>query len=373
MKILVIDDEDAIREAVAAILAMRGYEVFVAADGRQGIEQAFSKLPDLVLCDIAMPELDGYGVLQRLRDHPATVTLPFIFFSGRGERSDIRQGMKLGADDYLPKPFTPDELVETVESRLQRQKLVNERYQQEIDALRLQISRSLPHELRTPLHGILGSTSFLLSSLEDLEPEVLRQMLECIDLSGKRLFELTQKYSLYINLDRMARSSDQLAQCRKARLEHPTFVLEDVALAQSTRAQRTQDLDLQVVDAIAWIDAENFGYLAQELISNAFKFSEVGTPVQIIAHPLQDQYVLEVRDQGRGMTPEQITHVGAYRQFNRDYYEQQGSGLGLAIVQRIIQLFEGDMTIQSALGQPQSEDGIPQVGTTVRVCFPCTP
>ncbi|MEM8602577.1 MAG: response regulator [Cyanobacteria bacterium P01_H01_bin.121] len=360
MKILVIDDEDAIREGVVAVLSSHGYDVLAAADGRKGLELAFTSLPDLILCDIAMPEVDGYGVLRLLRDHPSTVTLPFIFFSGRGNRSDIRQGMKLGADDYLPKPFTPAELIEAVESRLKRQQLVSQYYQQEMDALRTHISRALPHELRTPLHGILGSTSFLLSSLDDVETEVVRQMLECIELSGKRLYELIQKYSLYINLDRILQSEEQIHEYRQSCTQFPTFVIEEVALAQATRAARSCDLNLQITDAEVCIQDDDLSHLVREVISNALKFSDPDTPVNITAQQRQTEYRIEISDRGWGMTPEQIASVGAYRQFDRDYYEQQGPGLGLAIVQQIMQIYAGNVDIQSSLGQ----------GTTVMLQLP---
>ncbi|MDB5253566.1 MAG: transcriptional regulator [Flaviaesturariibacter sp.] len=117
-KILLIEDNDDLRENTAEILALSGYEVLTAADGKQGVEMALAGRPDLVLCDIMMPGVDGYAVLHMLHSNEALKKLPFIFLSAKSERSDFRRGMELGADDYLTKPFSTTELLTAIETRL---------------------------------------------------------------------------------------------------------------------------------------------------------------------------------------------------------------------------------------------------------------
>jgi CRP-like cAMP-binding protein len=119
-RILVIEDNDDIRESIAEILVLAGYEVFEAADGRAGVELANANLPDLILCDIMMPELDGYGVLYLLNKNPQTSATPFIFLTAKAERMDMRKGMEMGADDYLVKPFDDVELLNAIETRLSK-------------------------------------------------------------------------------------------------------------------------------------------------------------------------------------------------------------------------------------------------------------
>jgi CRP-like cAMP-binding protein/AmiR/NasT family two-component response regulator len=116
--ILVIEDNDDIRESVVEILGMANYEVLEASNGKAGIELATKHLPDLILCDIMMPELDGYGVLYLLNKNPQTAATPFIFLTAKAERIDMRKGMEMGADDYLTKPFDDVELLNAIESRL---------------------------------------------------------------------------------------------------------------------------------------------------------------------------------------------------------------------------------------------------------------
>ncbi len=119
-KILVIEDNRDVRENIAEILALAGYEVFVAEHGKAGVEQAILHKPDLILCDIMMPELDGFGVLRILSKNPATSGTPFIFLTAKAEREDFRRGMGLGADDYITKPFDDVMLLDTIELRLKR-------------------------------------------------------------------------------------------------------------------------------------------------------------------------------------------------------------------------------------------------------------
>lgn len=119
-KILLIEDNKEVRENTAEILELAGYEVTTAADGKQGVEQVLQQHPDLIICDIMMPVLDGYGVLHMLSKNSETASIPFIFLTAKAERSDLRKGMEMGADDYITKPFDKIELLNAVESRLKK-------------------------------------------------------------------------------------------------------------------------------------------------------------------------------------------------------------------------------------------------------------
>ena len=121
-KILVIDDDTKMRRQIAALLAAEGYQTVEARNGREGVTLAGRENPDLVLCDITMPEMNGHRVLEAVRADPATAHLPFVFLTGWGEREDLRTGMNLGADDYLVKPVEPAELLAAVRTRLNRRR-----------------------------------------------------------------------------------------------------------------------------------------------------------------------------------------------------------------------------------------------------------
>lgn len=118
--ILVIEDNLEVRENICELLELSGYTVYAAENGKEGVQQALKELPDLILCDVMMPILDGHGTLKVLRSNPQTQTIPFIFLTAKAEKEDFRSGMNLGADDYITKPFTDLELLNTVELRLSR-------------------------------------------------------------------------------------------------------------------------------------------------------------------------------------------------------------------------------------------------------------
>jgi DNA-binding response OmpR family regulator len=126
--ILVIDDNNDIRENTAEILDLAGYKTFTAENGKQGVEIAIKEKPSLIVCDIMMPELDGYGVLHLLRKNPETENIPFIFLTAKTERSDFRKGMEMGADDYITKPFEDIELLNAVEVRLKKLTILDQKY-----------------------------------------------------------------------------------------------------------------------------------------------------------------------------------------------------------------------------------------------------
>jgi CRP-like cAMP-binding protein len=126
--ILVIDDNIDIRENTAEILELAGYKTTTAENGKKGVEQAIKTKPDLIVCDIMMPELDGYGVLHLLRKNTETQFIPFIFLTAKTERSDMRKGMELGADDYITKPFEDIELLNAIELRLKKSEVLSRPY-----------------------------------------------------------------------------------------------------------------------------------------------------------------------------------------------------------------------------------------------------
>ena len=127
-KILVIEDEPAVRANILELLELEDFYGIGAENGLIGVLWALEHLPDLIICDIMMPELDGYGVLTTLRREPLTALIPFIFLSAKADKTDLRQGMELGADDYLTKPFTGNELLNAIAARFEKQRAITQQY-----------------------------------------------------------------------------------------------------------------------------------------------------------------------------------------------------------------------------------------------------
>ena len=123
-KILLIEDNEALRDNTAEILGLANYEVFTAENGKVGVEMAMANPPDLIICDIMMPVLDGFGVFQIISKNLELQHIPFIFLSAKSERNDLRKGMEMGADDYITKPFSDSELINAIRARLEKIKIL---------------------------------------------------------------------------------------------------------------------------------------------------------------------------------------------------------------------------------------------------------
>lgn len=139
-KVLIIEDNNDIRENVVEILALSGYEVFEADNGKTGAALAIQHQPDVILCDIMMPGIDGYAVFEILHADPTTKAIPFIFITAKSERVDVRKGMEMGADDYLTKPFDDTELINAIESRLRKKQIQQEFYSQSLERISAMVS-----------------------------------------------------------------------------------------------------------------------------------------------------------------------------------------------------------------------------------------
>jgi two-component system sensor histidine kinase/response regulator len=360
-KILVIEDAQSLRKDILEMLGFEGYEAAGAENGLVGVQKAREFMPDLIICDIMMPGMDGYRVLEELHKDPVLVNIPFIFLTARTDRIDQRQGMELGADDFLTKPFTAAELLRTVKTQLEKTSYRQEAAGQKLEKLKNNIILSLPHEFRTPLNVVLGFSDLLLTDCETMESSRIADMARHINTAALRLYRLVENYLIYAHTEIMEADANQLAALQAGYMLMPRTTVENSATLKALQHERKDDLklDVQDVEGIAMYE-DYLKRIVDELVDNAFKFSEPGKPVEVSAHPEQDRYVISVTDQGRGMTSEQIASIGAYMQFDRRIYEQQGSGLGLIIAKRLTELHKGHFRLDSRLGQ----------GTTVTVALP---
>ena len=346
-KILIIDDEEWLREMVHVALHQQGFDVIEAPDGTMGIELARKELPDLILCDVNMEKMDGYATLSSLRNEPATLSIPFILMTGLADNAGMRHGMELGADDYLPKPFTIDALYAAVEARLKKAQALRQEAERKLAHLRDNISLMLPHELRTPLNGILGYGEILTAEAATLQPGEIAEMGQVIHQSGKRLERLIENFLIYAQLEIFAADPQKIAVLRQNQTQWSAKLIEEHARAQAASANRASDLVLELTDCPASISEDYLARIVDEVVQNAFKFSESGTPVTVTAAESGGHLALTISDRGRGFSTEHINRIGAYMQFDRKLHEQQGQGLGLSIAKRLTELHGGVLNIQS--------------------------
>ncbi len=361
-KILVIDDEPPLRQLIVAALQPKGYALLEAENGVVGAQMARTHLPDLILCDVMMPKLDGYGTLEALRQDPSTAIIPCILMTGRPDSAGMRQGMSLGADDYLPKPFTIDELEAAVAARLKKQQTLRQVAEKKLADLRSNISLALPHELFTPLSGIIGFAEIISTDSGNLQPGEIAEIGRAIHQSAKRLYRLIENFLIYAQIELLAGDPQKVEALRQSQTSAVGEVLDLRARQQAQEANRAADLVVELVPGSVAMLEEYLKKIVDELLDNAFKFSEPGTPVRISSSASPTEYTISISDRGHGMSQQHIANVGAYMQFERKFYEQQGSGLGLAISKRLAEIHGGSLNIQST----------PGTGTTVTIVVPAS-
>jgi signal transduction histidine kinase len=343
--ILLIEDEELIRESIEDLLLAEGFEVITAENGEQGVDLAIQKQPHLIICDVMMPIFNGYEVLAKIRQDKELSTVPFLFLTSLIDRRSNRKGMNMGADDYLEKPSTKEELLNAIAVRLDKQKAIEQRVTQKMEALRSSITLSLPHELQTPLSGIMGLSELMMIQNGEIAPSEVHEYAQGIHNSGKRLHRLIQNYLLYSKL-LLLRSQGQ----EKFIANYPTdsqIVIRSISDRKACECDRLDDLELDLVDIELNISSDDLIKIIEELIDNALKYSQKGTKVSLNSQIVNSQWVLTIEDRGRGMSEEQIANIGAYMQFDRQLYEQQGMGLGLVIARTLVEFYGGTINVQS--------------------------
>jgi len=360
-KILVIDDESWLREMIRLALEQQGFEVIEAMDSAEGVAQAREQLPDLILCDVNMDKAGaGYATLAKLRENPSTAAIPFILMTGLADAAGMRHGMDLGADDYLPKPFKVDELYATVHARLRKVQTVRQEAEKKLTLLRSQISLMLPHEMRTPLNGIISNAEMLAESAGSLDPQTITEMSQEICQSSQRLERLIENFLIYAQLEIVGSDPQGVSRLRAASTIRPGDIAQAAATAEAGKVGRVADLIMEMADTPLPMAEDYFRKIVVELVQNALKFSDSGLLVRVRLKATAEDVFFSVQDDGRGFSTEQISRVGAYMQFERRMQDEQGFGLGLAIAKKLVELHGGELLIESE----------PGIGSTVTVKLP---
>ncbi|AKG23539.1 hybrid sensor histidine kinase/response regulator [Calothrix sp. 336/3] len=359
--ILVIDDEPDNFDVIETLLNSEIYDLHYAPNGRKGLEQLDIFQPDVILLDVMMPEIDGIEVCRRIKADPKWQAVPIIMVTALSAKEDLARCLSSGADDFISKPVNSLELRARVHSMLrikqQYDSLQSFSHLQEntisllranLNDLRGNLVRALPHELNTPVNGIFGTIELLSEYYEDMSVEEIQELLEMARNSVLRLERLTQRFLSYLQLElNITDESTMNPIASEEEVIEVKSVITESAHTQAQNFQRLEDLSCHLEDTQVKANRKNLLCILEELLDNAFKFSEPGTPVKVAAKSANNTLHISISNKGRGMTEEQINKIGAFMQFERQTYEQQGLGLGLAIIKKMIALSGGTLAIRS--------------------------
>lgn len=356
--ILVVDDEPNNFDVIETILSNADYALYYAAGGSVALRMIESVRPDVILLDVMMPDIDGIEVCRQIKMKEEWATIPIIMVTALNSKQDLANCLRTGADDFISKPVNSVELRARLHSmlRIKQQYDHLESYnvlQQNtikmlnlnLEALRGNLTTALPHELNTPLHGIMMALEILIEDFRNSDDLGTLHLLELSHRSAKRLDATTQRFLRYASLE--------LLRTQPKTVEYtPSSFVKDLVSNRILNNKDKVDLVCKVESAELTISKTYFGWILEELIDNAVKFSKAGTTISIAGQvDINQKYLLSVHNHGRGMTHEQIMNVGAFMQFERSKYEQQGSGLGLIIARTVIELYNGIFNISSIYNQ----------------------
>ncbi len=340
--IIIVEDEKDLRSNLEEMLESAGYNVLSAINGIEALEFTARIEPDLILSDIRMPNMDGIELLKTLQENSSTANIPFIFLTAKVEMSDLREGMTLGADDYLMKPYKIDDVLSAVNSRLRKK----ENYLKTVNDFKKMLSRKIPHELQTPLVGILGYSDIITNDLDSLSKEEIKTMAENISTSGLRLQRRISKFTTYMDIISLIDKKDVMN-------NHENNCDIDSVFTQiqlkniTSRIDRRADIVFDRDSAILKIKDKHLECLLNELVENALKFSEPGTPIEIIGRSVGEVYKIQITDFGHGMGELDTRRIDLFNQNGFEYEIAEGLGIGLVIVKKIVELYNGKMNIES--------------------------
>jgi two-component system sensor histidine kinase/response regulator len=352
--ILVIEDERELRNNILKMLTFEGFEAIGAENGEEGIASAFESDPDLIICDVMMPYVDGHQVLSTLRDEPKTRLTPFIFLTARAERDDLRLGMELGADDYVTKPFTQEELLSAIETRLRRAQVVAEVRDDLLQKAKMRFANLVSHELRTPLNRISMVNELISDGFASMSEEELRQLLTMLDQGSQRLSRLVEQTVIFTEFETGLMEKEKVLE-HALPLQIGDLVAKSIELGRRF-AWRNADLcintDVHYPEAIVLGHEHLLIHALAELIANALSFSPLDAEVRITQDVQDGRVRVGIVDRGPGISPGEVdTALDIFSQVNRERREQQGVGLGLPLARRIITAYDGELVLQPGNGE----------------------
>lgn len=354
-KVLVAEDSLALLEEISMALEMQGYEVVQATDGQGAMDilTSSAQLPDIVVSDIAMPDVDGFQLLEHMRNDPACRGLPFVFITAFDSPNAVRISRVLGADDYIVKPFQIEDLILAIENKLKRIAAFRQQAEQDLDDARQKLLSMMSHEIRSPLAAIFSGSDLLAESLANTPDETVHNMIRLIKNAADRLNRSTSKALALLQIDsgylKKTIENSRLKQDICEIIRTATITI-DAEIAVDGR-----ELAISVSGCSTSCHVDGiFGYLLmmiEEPLRNAVAFSPDGAAVEVVVASTADFVNITIRDQGPGIPAEEVDRL--WERFSRVEcgYEQAGTGLGLSIVRESARIHGGDCAIKSEPGQ----------------------
>ncbi|MBI5930281.1 MAG: response regulator [Chloroflexi bacterium] len=372
--VLFVEDNPDFRESAASLLEVHGYEVALASDGLEALDilHQNSRKPDLIVSDIAMPRMNGYDFFHAVREELNLRDIPFIFLTAMDQDVQVRQGWLMGADQYVVKPFKPEDFILILNNRLKRSREITEHLhksmEEKIEKIRHDLVQVVSHEIRTPLTYVKGGFDLLMEELQAQKQLLqdtpgIEEYIKLIQMGTTRLHRLADQTVTMTDIS--SGQTRRIYEQERGAIDMADLITTTRPLVEEVARQENVQLEFNVEPEIFILGVMDIlAKAVSEIIRNAIVFSGPDKTVLVRAYPEADMGVIEVQDFGRGIREEDLRRVWEmmHQSERTDHrrFEQQGFGLGLPIAQQIIEIHHGSAILESAVGQ----------GTTVWIKIP---
>jgi two-component system sensor histidine kinase/response regulator len=342
-KVVIIDDEPSMRKNLARMLETESFQVWTAEDGLEGLDSIEKNLPDVILCDVVMPRLDGFDLLQKVKSSNATALTPVILLSGRSEKNTVRRGMELGADDYLVKPFTTDELLNSIQSQLNKQAAFDSRTHEKL--------QEKSHFVSCVMHDFRGPLAILLLSIETLQDERLKfSPKEKSNLLAEMRHQIAHMSQMLEELLSQAETEHKACPAHFSEVELSGLCRRIVDEIRLLNRQRTVELVVPEQEVVVQTDELLLRQTILNLLLNAVKYSPSEKRVLLRVCQDKESVDIEIQDQGIGISAEDQKRI--FKPFERGSNSEatHGSGYGLCIVKSYLDRIGGELDVKSEQG-----------------------
>ncbi len=349
--ILIVEDDEVILSSLADILRVAGYSLLMATNGVKGLHVMQHHVPDLILADIMMPEMDGYEFYAAVRANPDWMAIPFIFLTAKGEQKDVQYGYRLGADHYLTKPFEPEDLLVAIEARLKRTAEIQAATRDNAERTRTWLLTVIGQALHAPLNRLYGHVGMLEDGHQLMTSDVVGRMLRGTRTETEQLLKRVEDLMLFAYVDSGMAQIEIERQCQKTILSHlirnTIRILAPKAEEKGIAFTYPLDDDLAVMGLPFHIED-----VLKRLIDNAITFGKEGGHIWVRLEERDGFAVVSVQDNGVGIELTQQQELSRlFERNDRARLPQSNMGLGLIIARSLIELHGGTIQVESQPGE----------------------
>ena len=344
--ILIVEKENEVREKINHILGKQGFSVNYANCLEQSVDQINNHIPDIIITGNTLPSLDKYDLLSYLRNERELPYIPFIFLTEYQTHKEIKRGMRQGADDYVNIPIEEQDLIDAVNAGLKKR----DKMKSHLDNIRESFALAIPHELRTPIMPIIGLCDLILEDFDSLSKNEITGYVKTVKENTLKLSKRIEKFILLSSIRGEAENGFSLKELKNEKTEIEESYVKNL-IKNIISNYPKNSFSIKVEKASLAISDFYLSGLIRELGENAFKFACANTVVKICGCFKDGFYKLTFRNHGRGLTSAQLKNINLFQQFRNIDEPKTGSGLGLFIARKIVEIFDGKLTVESCPGK----------------------